>query len=344
MKRVIIFSLLIFFLATLSFSQDIIKQVNGSVVQSKILEVGQTEVKYKRFDNPDGPTYTILKSDIQNITYQNGTVDLFNEPKIPNTPALNPQAGTAVSTGTATPDATELKGHRFLIGFSGILPTGIWPATALSNMGNTSYINKYYGPVKRYGMGVMIQGRLSKNFNLFFDINTYDYNILTASKGDDAQSIWTVAESAVHWDEVGAPHIQYVHDLPTDVHFDMKGTGFRFGGKLLLGKKSIRPWVAGAFGFYEWEANYFNEDKSKTYGSDKGYVTGFTMLGGIDFGPFAGMTISTFVDMGSPVATYTIKGLFYPQWDIENDSHIMGTNRFGLTLLFDAANKAKTRK
>ncbi len=228
----------------------------------------------------------------------------------------------------------EKKESKYLIGFSLVLPTSTWPATALSNMGTTSFLEGQNHTVKSYGVGVMIQRKIANNINLFFDMNTYNYNIFLAEKGKDVQSIWTVEESATHWDEPGAPQIQYVHNLPTDVHFDMQATGFRLGGKYILGNKKIRPWAGAAFGFYEWQANYYNENKTKTYGSDKGYVTGLTFLAGIDFEPMSVVVITAFADLASPVANYKMEGLFYPQWDIDYNSHIMGTNRFGLTISF----------
>jgi hypothetical protein len=43
------------------FSQDVITTRSGESIQAKVLEVGQTEIKYKKFDNPEGSVYWILK-------------------------------------------------------------------------------------------------------------------------------------------------------------------------------------------------------------------------------------------------------------------------------------------
>jgi hypothetical protein len=40
------------------------------------------DIKYKNFDNQDGPTYTLLKSAISSILYQNGTVETFEAAKV----------------------------------------------------------------------------------------------------------------------------------------------------------------------------------------------------------------------------------------------------------------------
>lgn len=60
-------------------AQDNIILKTGEEVKSKVLEITTTEIKYKKFDNQDGPAYTILKSDVFLIKYENGSKDIFNE-------------------------------------------------------------------------------------------------------------------------------------------------------------------------------------------------------------------------------------------------------------------------
>ena len=71
--------MLIIFVSTLCFSQDLITKKTGEDIQAKVLEVGQTEVKYKKSDNLTGPTFSISKSDVIMIRYENGTKDVFVE-------------------------------------------------------------------------------------------------------------------------------------------------------------------------------------------------------------------------------------------------------------------------
>jgi len=51
----------------------------GEKIKAKVLEVGQHEIKYKKCDNPDGPTYTVSKSDVKGIQYANGTNETITE-------------------------------------------------------------------------------------------------------------------------------------------------------------------------------------------------------------------------------------------------------------------------
>jgi hypothetical protein len=59
------------------YAQDIIVTKDSKRIDAKVLEVNISEVKYKNFSNQDGPTYTILKSGIASIVYENGTVETF---------------------------------------------------------------------------------------------------------------------------------------------------------------------------------------------------------------------------------------------------------------------------
>ena len=62
------------------FAQDVIVKKDGSTILSKVLEVNQNEVKYKNYNNLNGPTYTISKSELQAINYRNGAKDTFSAP------------------------------------------------------------------------------------------------------------------------------------------------------------------------------------------------------------------------------------------------------------------------
>lgn len=58
-------------------SQDVLILKNGDELQTKITEVGISEVKYKMYDNQTGPIHVILKSEIFMIKYENGTKELI---------------------------------------------------------------------------------------------------------------------------------------------------------------------------------------------------------------------------------------------------------------------------
>lgn len=77
MKKTIVLSLLS--LAAMNVAaQDVIVKKDGSTIVSKVIEVSETQVTYKKFSNIDGPTYTISTSELSSINYPNGEKDSFN--------------------------------------------------------------------------------------------------------------------------------------------------------------------------------------------------------------------------------------------------------------------------
>lgn len=73
-------------LTTALSAQDIIIKKNAEEIKAKILEIGESNVTYKKFSNPNGPSYTIPKSHIFMIKYQNGEKETFNDMSSPNEP------------------------------------------------------------------------------------------------------------------------------------------------------------------------------------------------------------------------------------------------------------------
>lgn len=57
MKKILFFILLIYS-ANVS-AQDVIVKKDGSTIITKVLEVNIADIKYKKFSNQNGPTYTI---------------------------------------------------------------------------------------------------------------------------------------------------------------------------------------------------------------------------------------------------------------------------------------------
>ncbi len=119
--------------------QDIITKKNGDDIQAKVIEITLTELKYKNFNNLEGPLISILKSDVIFVKYENGTKDIFADEK--------PLSNSGISTNLARSsedideDKSALAGKedakKYYKGYSGAgggtLITGIWagPIVAL---------------------------------------------------------------------------------------------------------------------------------------------------------------------------------------------------------------------
>lgn len=74
---------IILFVTTLislkSSAQDTIYPNSESdLIIAKILEVNPNNLKYKNYSNIDGPMYTIEKSKIEKVVYQNGDVEMYS--------------------------------------------------------------------------------------------------------------------------------------------------------------------------------------------------------------------------------------------------------------------------
>ena len=62
-------------------AQDTLSMRSGETILVKVIEVGTSEVKYKKLDNLNGPVFSMLKSDLLMIKYENGTKDDFSSIK-----------------------------------------------------------------------------------------------------------------------------------------------------------------------------------------------------------------------------------------------------------------------
>lgn len=77
MKKV--FSMLMLLCLTMTaVAQDIVVKKDGTTIKAKVTEVSRTEIKYKRFDNLNGPVYTISIAELLAINYENGNTESFN--------------------------------------------------------------------------------------------------------------------------------------------------------------------------------------------------------------------------------------------------------------------------
>ena len=111
MKKVL-FILLGVLLASTSYAQDLITKLDGTDIKAKILEVNQTEIKYKKADYLDGPTFTMDRADILLVRYANGTNEVFNVPGQQQQPAYTRPAQQAQPSQAAAAPRRETSGKN----------------------------------------------------------------------------------------------------------------------------------------------------------------------------------------------------------------------------------------
>lgn len=81
--RTIFYITLFLFTSNLVHAQDTLYRNDGSKQIAKILEVNETQIKYKPGSNLNGPTYVINRDDVIKIVYESGLVDVVSK-KITN--------------------------------------------------------------------------------------------------------------------------------------------------------------------------------------------------------------------------------------------------------------------
>jgi TM2 domain-containing membrane protein YozV len=107
---------------------DTIVFKNGMLVKAKVLEISATETKYKYCDNPEGPLFTKLNSEIKLIKHSNGSVtELSNSETAAQT--FTREASNLEKKMSGKSQLTALLlcifvgvigVHRFYLGYTGI--------------------------------------------------------------------------------------------------------------------------------------------------------------------------------------------------------------------------------
>lgn len=108
MKKVFILLLLMMVVIT-AFAQDVIVMKDKSAVLSKVVEITKTEIKYKKWSNPEGPTYTLDTSEVVSINYENGEVEKFAETLNSQENAVQPKLNHGVVNGKLETEGIGLK-------------------------------------------------------------------------------------------------------------------------------------------------------------------------------------------------------------------------------------------
>ena len=163
MKR---FTLLVAMIAT-AFAvkaQDLIVLRNATEIQAKVEAITQETISYKRTSNPDGPTYTIYRSEVFYIKYQNGEKDVFADmtaTPATTTPAAKSSVPAAKSSVPAaksySASAKSNNETRAItpIGVAGYVMAGM----LVGEIGAGSIGSLYAGPTLDFSVGAKIYER-----------------------------------------------------------------------------------------------------------------------------------------------------------------------------------------
>lgn len=83
MKYLKLFGLVLGTIPALLISQDVIVLKNADEIKSKVVEITDLTIKYKKWENVNGPIYNLNKNEVLFIRYENGTKEVFTNPVEP---------------------------------------------------------------------------------------------------------------------------------------------------------------------------------------------------------------------------------------------------------------------
>jgi hypothetical protein len=152
MKKIHLLLLLTTLSSSIALAQDMLTKKNGEELNVKVLEVTTSEIKFKRNEIPDGPVYSIAKSEVLFVKYENGVKDIFSEkqPEVEEKPKTPTHEKKAVKE-------KEVEDIKVTFGIKGGLNH--------SNLTSSSSIftNKAY---QAYHLGFFVEIRLNSGFSI----------------------------------------------------------------------------------------------------------------------------------------------------------------------------------
>lgn len=85
MKKLLFFLIIVAACSFSSKAQDTLYTKNGKSIICIVTEIGIDEIKYKDYENPEGPVYVVRKVDVLRIIYKNGKTEYI----VPDEMAMN---------------------------------------------------------------------------------------------------------------------------------------------------------------------------------------------------------------------------------------------------------------
>ena len=88
-KKIFISLLLLTIVNVVSFSQDLIITSSANRIEAQIIEISKENIKYKMWNNPQGPTFVLSSDEINTIIFANGMVKTYKATNDNKTIVLN---------------------------------------------------------------------------------------------------------------------------------------------------------------------------------------------------------------------------------------------------------------
>ena len=233
MKKIILFFLISLFTTQL-FSQDKIYKLKGTVINAKVIEIGTDEIKYKLFENPDGPVYVVDKSTLSRIEFANGKVEKytssFKDPenyegqltKAIKFNFLSPLLGYAQFSFEKS--VSPLKSYELGLGIIG---------AGKNYQIDNYYVNGQYQPYKRNAFGVFVDAGYKFNkLPNFFSKGTRMTHVMQGTYIKPTATLGFYKDNALSY-KTGNPVIENRHNIFGAIILNF-GRQWVFGEKFLV--------------------------------------------------------------------------------------------------------------
>lgn len=188
-------ALLVLFGICTAAGQDIIMKKNGDEIKVKVDEVLPDGIKYHKYENLDGPVYTMPKSDIFMIKYENGSKDVFNNAADQST---QPAAATTSNAAAGAPAIIYFyRPSKFIGGSAEIIVGTIVPDEVIVDLKNNHWFKKEY---TNFGPRELVHGIYSvneKRLNVDFEPGKTYYIRCSIMQGMGLQSQIELVDEAV---------------------------------------------------------------------------------------------------------------------------------------------------
>lgn len=137
---------------SLSAGCDTLVLRSGSVLLGKVEEIGQSEIKYKKCDNLNGPFISLAKSDVVQIKFMNGTREVITS----DNPGVIPVYASRSAQDTMPQKMEGLGLAGFIASLVGLFVAGIPLGLIAVIFGGLSLskVNRY--PARYRGRGIAI--------------------------------------------------------------------------------------------------------------------------------------------------------------------------------------------
>ena len=170
MKKVLLALVTVIGFGIISNAQDVITLKNGTDINALVQKVGDIEIEYKRFDNTSGPNYTLKKSEILMIRYENGTKDIFLEETKP------------AETKIRVDDLKEKRQSATNCAKNSAFGLDIGLGGTIETINNIKFPTSYFASA----LGI----RAMHHFNPYFGVDFFKINWITDVLTSESENDW----------------------------------------------------------------------------------------------------------------------------------------------------------